>query len=93
MRCLLFLLVRIRAVQAQPSPETLIEQGHGKRARVIIEARFAQNPNDPETLYLMSWIKQALGDSAAAQQLAERAVDGRAERGEVSLPARGGGGG
>ena len=74
MRRFLVLLSGLNVVHAQASPETLIEQGHAKRARVIVEQRFAQNPGDPETLYLMSWIKQGLGDAAAAQQLAERAV-------------------
>ncbi len=74
MRRYLILLCGLTAVHAQPSPETLLEEGHAKRARAIVEARFAANPNDPETLYLMSWIKQGLGDAPTAQQLAERAV-------------------
>jgi hypothetical protein len=45
-------------VHARPSPEALIEQGQFRRERTMVEARFAQNPNDPETLYLMSWIKE-----------------------------------
>src|SRR3954471_20236961 len=70
----LLLLLSCAALYGQPSPEKLIEEGHWKRARAIVEARFAANPKDPETLYLMSWIKQGLGDPAAAEQLAEKAV-------------------
>jgi tetratricopeptide (TPR) repeat protein len=62
------------ALEAQASPDALIEAGHGKRARAIIEGRYAANPNDPETLCLMSWLKQAQGDPAAATQFAEKAV-------------------
>jgi tetratricopeptide (TPR) repeat protein len=74
MRRYLLMLFGFSAVHAQPSPETLIEQGHVKRARAIVAAKLAANPNDAEVLYLMSWIKQGLGDAAGSQQLAEKAV-------------------
>src|SRR5581483_12285144 len=62
------------SLSAQPSIQTLIDDGHMKRAAAAAEARFAANPNDPEALYYMSWAKQAKGDAAGAQQLAEKAV-------------------
>jgi tetratricopeptide (TPR) repeat protein len=77
MRHLVVLLWGLSApvvVPAQTSPDALIEAGHGKRARAIVEARYAANPNDPDTLRLMSWVKQEQGDLAAATQFAEKAV-------------------
>ena len=61
----------VLAGQGQVSPRELIEGGHYKRARVILEAR---NANDAETLYLMATIKQAMGELDAAEKFAERAV-------------------
>jgi tetratricopeptide (TPR) repeat protein len=61
-------------LQAQPSPEALIRDGHFKRARVILEQRYQANPNDPETLRLLSQIRQAWGDTAMAVTLAEKAL-------------------
>jgi tetratricopeptide (TPR) repeat protein len=77
MRHLVVLLWGLSApvvVPAQTSPDALIEEGHGKRARAMIESRYAANPNDPDTLRQMSWLKQAQGDLAAATQFAEQAV-------------------
>src|ERR1700676_2345698 len=56
---------------AAQTPEELIEAGHFKRARALVEAR---NPNDPETLYLMATLKEQWGDLDTAEKLAERAV-------------------
>ncbi len=74
MRPILLLLCGSFAIHAQPSPETLLEEGHGKRARALVEANFAARPTEPETLYLMSWVKQQMGDAPASVQLAEKAV-------------------
>ncbi len=49
-------------------------QGHFKRARAIVEQRYRQNPKDPETLWLMAWLKQEWRDSHTAIELAEKAV-------------------
>src|SRR5947209_3269474 len=59
---------------AQPSPEALLRDGHFKRARAIVEAKFAASSNDPELLCWMSRIRQAWRDLPAAQQFAEKAV-------------------
>src|SRR5215831_4275108 len=60
--------------QADDSPQKLMEQGHFKRARPLIEERYRANPNDAETLWMMSRIKQAFGDAKAAEGFAEKAV-------------------
>ena len=59
------------AAQGRPSPRELIEAGHYKRARAIVESHPA---NDAETLYLMATLKQIWGDLDAAEKYAERAV-------------------
>ena len=65
---------------AQQTPaERLIEAGHWKRARAIVEARIREAPDDPLAIFLLSQIRNAFGDHTAPLQLAERAValDGR----------------
>jgi tetratricopeptide (TPR) repeat protein len=57
----------------EPLPLSLIESGHFKRARAIVEERYRSNPKDPETLWLMSRIKQEFFDSEAAFDFAKKA--------------------
>ena len=59
---------------AQVPPQELIEAGHYKRAREVVEARYRANPKDAETLWLMARLKHAAGDLPAALDLAEKAV-------------------
>jgi len=68
---------------AQQTPAVrLIEAGHWKRARTIVEARIREAPDDPLAHFLLSQIRNAFGDHTAPLQLAERAValDGRTAR-------------
>jgi tetratricopeptide (TPR) repeat protein len=65
-------LARIFAADA--APETLIRDGHYKRALAMVEPRLRANPGDPETLSLMSRLKQEWRDFKTAQDLAEKAV-------------------
>jgi tetratricopeptide (TPR) repeat protein len=68
------------AAFAQQSPaEALIEAGHWKRARTLVEARIKEAPDDPLANFLLSQIRNAFGDRNSPLQLAERAValDGR----------------
>ncbi|MBZ5619661.1 MAG: tetratricopeptide repeat protein [Acidobacteriia bacterium] len=62
------------SLAGQGSPEALIRDGHLKRARAMVEPKFRSNPNDPETLWLMSWIRQDWKDLKAAREYAEKAV-------------------
>ena len=64
----------IAGVGPADSPEALIGAGHFKRARARVEQRFASNPNEAESLWLMSWIRQIWGDRAAALDYAGKAV-------------------
>jgi tetratricopeptide (TPR) repeat protein len=61
-------------VQSPATPEALINTGHFKQARVLVEQRFRSNPDAPETLWLMSLIKQIWDDRDTALKLAEKAV-------------------
>jgi tetratricopeptide (TPR) repeat protein len=64
----------IGAGEAQTVPEKLIEAGHWKRARTIVEARIHDDPRDAMANFLLSQIRNAFGDRESPQALAERAV-------------------
>jgi tetratricopeptide (TPR) repeat protein len=56
------------------SPDSLMEAGHYKRARVLVAARLRTNPNDSYALFVDSKIKQSFGDFPGAIASAERSV-------------------
>ena len=56
------------------SAETLIDAGHWKRARAILEPRVAANPHDAQAACLLSQIKLAFGDLDSALKSAQQAV-------------------
>lgn len=56
------------------NPEALIEAGHWKKARAILEPRVEANPNDAQAAFLLSKVKVAFGDLEGALKLARRAV-------------------
>jgi hypothetical protein len=56
------------------APEQLIEAGHWKRARVLVEARLRAAPDDANAIFLQSQIRNAFGDHTSPQTLAEKAV-------------------
>jgi len=66
----------------QSLPESLIEQGHWKRARAIVEDRIREAPDDALANFLLSQIRNAFGDRESPLRLAEKAValDGGAAR-------------
>ncbi len=59
---------------AQTLPEKLIEQGHWKRARALVEPRYRTQPDDALANFLLSQIRNAFGDHQSPLPLAERAV-------------------
>ncbi|HXB72020.1 MAG TPA: hypothetical protein VNY05_27535 [Candidatus Acidoferrales bacterium] len=73
---------------SQTLPEKLIEAGHWKRARSIVESRFQKQPNDPLTNFLLSQIRNAFRDRESPMKFAERAValDGGTARYHRRLP-------
>src|SRR5262249_8855209 len=72
-RAILFCL-SIPAAFGQATPEALLKAGHIKRARAIIEEKYRQTPNDPEVLWLMSWVRQDFKDVKASIDFAEKAL-------------------
>jgi tetratricopeptide (TPR) repeat protein len=65
----------LKAGPADPgSAEALIEAGHWKRARAILEPRVAANPRDAQAAYLLSQTKVAFGDLDGALKSAQQAV-------------------
>ena len=63
----------------QTDPEKLIDAGHWKKARAVVETRLSQNPNDALANFLLSQIRNAFGDYKTPLPLAQKAValDGR----------------
>jgi len=68
-----FLLIAASRAQ-QTSAEKLIEEGHWKRARVLVEGRAAEAQQDPRACFLLSQVRAAFGDRSGPLPLAERAV-------------------
>ena len=62
------------ALHAETSPEDLLHAGHCKRARAVLEQRYRANPNDPETLWLLSALREEWHDLDAAETLAQKAA-------------------
>ncbi len=75
---LLILVSTSWALGGDPSrdnPQVLVDAGHWKRARAILEPRVAANPQDAEAAYLLSQVKMTFEDFDGALRLAQRAVD------------------
>ena len=77
---LLLILCAVAVSRAEQSPaERLIEAGHWKRARAIVEARLRNAPDDALSNFLLSQVRGAFGDRSTPLAFAEKAVvsDGR----------------
>jgi len=75
MRRVVCLLCAAWAVSAEPTAaERLIAAGHWKQARVLVEARIRESPDDPLANFLLSQIRNAFGDRSTPLPLAEKAV-------------------
>src|SRR5271157_1053881 len=59
---------------AADTPATLMENGHFKQARALVEQMYHSNPKDPETLWAMSRLREAWKDLPAALDFAEKAL-------------------
>ncbi|HXA49017.1 MAG TPA: hypothetical protein VNV86_01865 [Candidatus Acidoferrum sp.] len=73
MRAILLLLA-VPAWAQETTPERLIETGHWKQARSIVERRLRETPQDPNLIFLQSQIRNAFGDRTTPLSLAEKAV-------------------
>jgi tetratricopeptide (TPR) repeat protein len=74
MKSTLLLPAAAVALFAQSPAEELIEAGHWKRARTLVEARMREAPDNPLAIYLTSQIRFAFGDANAPLKLAEKAL-------------------
>src|SRR5579872_2785090 len=74
LRPIFFLLPALCLCAADPTPRQLIENGHYRRARAILESRLHAAPEDPEALSLTCRLKLLAGERDAALPLAERTV-------------------
>src|SRR3954471_12798010 len=71
----LFAIVCALAVDASSQDlSSLVEAGHFKRAKLLIDARLQKNPKDAEALYASAIIKEKSNDLDDAIALAEQAV-------------------
>lgn len=55
--------------------EALIQAGHWKRARAILEPQVKAHPNDPKGCYLLAEVKMSFKDLDGALPLAQHAVE------------------
>ncbi len=67
-------LLACACLSAQTEAERLIEAGHWKRARTIVEARYREAPADPLANFLLSQVRNAFGDHDSPLALAKKAV-------------------
>jgi len=72
-RAILALIVGACCCRAE-DPAALIEAGHWKRARAVVEQRIQAAPNDADANFFMSQIRAAFGDRAMPLPLAEKAL-------------------
>ncbi len=73
---ILFLVFSGALATAQPPGpiDALVDGNHYKRARVLVEARLREDPNDAHALFLASKIQEALGNLRGATASAEKSV-------------------
>ena len=67
-------LISVTAAVEAGSAQALIDAGHWKRARAILEPRVAANPRDAEAACLLAQVKVAFGDLDGALKSAQQAV-------------------
>jgi Tfp pilus assembly protein PilF len=73
-RAILFVLGASVCLAQETTAEKLIEAGHWKRARALVERRLREAPADANAIFLSSQIRNAFGDRVSPPELAEKAV-------------------
>jgi tetratricopeptide (TPR) repeat protein len=71
---LLALVLAVATVASATTPEQLIDDGHFKQARGLVDRQLQANPNDAEMNWLMARIHRAFGDLPGAIDYAQKAV-------------------
>jgi tetratricopeptide (TPR) repeat protein len=72
--CALSALSAVSLSAGDTDIRSLLEGGHWKQARALLEPRVKANPSDAEAAAQLASVREAYGDSDGALQLAERAV-------------------
>jgi len=67
-------MAQLASLTADPI-DALVDANHYKRARVLVDARLRESPNDAHALFLASKIQEALGNLRGALTLAEKSVE------------------
>lgn len=68
------LALALAALALAQSPDSLVDGGHWKRSRAIVEPLVQSTPTDAHAVSLLSRVRWAYGDRKAALTLAEKAV-------------------
>jgi tetratricopeptide (TPR) repeat protein len=71
---LLALVLAVATVASAATPEQLVDDGHFKQARALLDRQLQSNPNDPELNWLAARIHRAFGDLPGAIGYAQKAV-------------------
>lgn len=71
---LLALVLAVATVAAAATPEQLVDDGHFKQARTLLDRQLQTNPNDAKLNWLMARIHRAFGDIPGAINFAQKAV-------------------
>ena len=74
MRVILVFLTAVVCLAQETTPARLIEEGHWKRARTLVERCLREPPDDADAIFLLSQIRNAFGDHTSPTGLAEKAV-------------------
>lgn len=71
---LLALVIAVATVASASTPEQLVDDGHFKQARALLDRQLQANPNNAELNWLMARIHRAFGDLPGAINYAQKAV-------------------
>lgn len=71
---ILFVAAVFVLAAADPDVESLIQNGHWKRARAAAEANYKAHPNDARAAWLMARVRRAFQNSEEAVKYGEQAV-------------------
>jgi tetratricopeptide (TPR) repeat protein len=70
----LFTLFAVSFSAAEPNVESLIENGHWKRAREAVQTMYQAHPNDAHVVCLLARVRHEFGNLEEAVKLAENGV-------------------
>lgn len=82
---LLALVLAVATVASAATPEQLVDDGHFKQARALLERQLQANPNDAQLNWLAARIHRAFGDIPGAIALAQKAVQLSPQRADYHL--------